>query len=535
MSFVSHEFRSIFSPPIRWAIRVLAWLAFLGASYLAWNALHGTSVAGCGVGERTGCDVVLASSWARWLGLPVAFGGLACYAALAGLSVLVGWGSDRFVRWIDTLTMLLSLVAGGASLWFVGLQLLVIGEICRFCLFVDLCGIAIGGLVLASLARSASLRRGAKATDQGIKALRSVTVPRGSVPLSVTTASRSSSGRAPAGASTGLAFGGAIALIAVLIGGQLMFPSKTYEIQSVALDQPIDLTSTASDSVTAINAAHLEDATTGRSHTTMRISTESDTSRDQGVAKEGGEEPTTDPDDPTAAAEPESGAASGESASEAEEESPSPSVPKRERIVKFLNGKLSLNIYDHPVLGNPEAPHVVVEMLSYDCPHCRDMHRIVQRGLKRYGDQLAIVVLVMPLEMSCNKLVTDPKASHDGACTIARMALGISAVNPTTFRSFHDWLMADEKKPPTKSQAVAKAYRLVDSRRLRDITGSDEIKKQIDKYVDLFATLRRYHRGEAKSFGLPIQIVGDEMMTGKVEKASDVYKTWEKNLGINPR
>ena len=95
--------------------------------------------------------------------------------------------------------------------------------------------------------------------------------------------------------------------------------------------------------------------------------------------------------------------------------------------------------------------------------------------------------------------------------------------------------MADEKKPPTKSQAVAKAYRLVDSRRLRDITGSDEIKKQIDKYVDLFATLRRYHRGDAKSFGLPIQIVGDEMMTGKVEKASDVYKTWEKNLGINPR
>ena len=37
-----------------------------------------------------------------------------------------------------------------------------------------------------------------------------------------------------------------------------------------------------------------------------------------------------------------------------------------------------------------------------------------------------------------------------------------------------------------------------------------------------------------KNFGLPIQILGDEVMSGSVEKADDVYKAWEKNLGIKP-
>src|SRR4051812_2981983 len=72
-----------FGTPVLWTLRVLAWLAFGVASYLAWHALNETAVAGCGMGSAAGCDVVLTSSWSKWLGIPVAVLGLACYAILA--------------------------------------------------------------------------------------------------------------------------------------------------------------------------------------------------------------------------------------------------------------------------------------------------------------------------------------------------------------------------------------------------------------------------------------------------------------------
>ena len=70
--------------------RVLSWLAFGIAAYLAWDSITNSSVAGCGVGTHDGCDAVLNSAWSKWLGVPVAVLGLACYATLAGLSVLLG-------------------------------------------------------------------------------------------------------------------------------------------------------------------------------------------------------------------------------------------------------------------------------------------------------------------------------------------------------------------------------------------------------------------------------------------------------------
>ena len=177
----------------------------------------------------------------------------------------------------------------------------------------------------------------------------------------------------------------------------------------------------------------------------------------------------------------------------------------------------------------------MVEMVSYDCPHCRKMHKTVQRGIRRYGNQLAILVLMIPMETKCNKLVTDPKASHLGACTIARMALGVAKTKPASFRQFHDFLMADEEKPPSQQAAVSKAYRIVDSRRLREATRGDALDKQIERYVDLFATMQKQHPQDSKkSFGLPVQILGDEVITGFVEDANDVYKAWEKNLGLKP-
>src|SRR5215470_15782264 len=112
-----------FNTPVRWTLRVLAWLAFGIASYLAWHSLTQTAVAGCTAGSDEGCDLVLTSSWSKWLGIPVAILGLACYSTLATLSVFLGVQSATASRWITTAFVMLSITAAGASIWLIGVQI----------------------------------------------------------------------------------------------------------------------------------------------------------------------------------------------------------------------------------------------------------------------------------------------------------------------------------------------------------------------------------------------------------------------------
>src|ERR1700759_5062949 len=101
-----------FSAPIRWTLVVLAWIAFSVAGYLAFHSVTGTSVAGCGMGNANGCDVVLTSSWSKWLGVPVSVLGLAVYASLASLGLMLGVRSENANRWITSVFVMLAIVAG---------------------------------------------------------------------------------------------------------------------------------------------------------------------------------------------------------------------------------------------------------------------------------------------------------------------------------------------------------------------------------------------------------------------------------------
>jgi hypothetical protein len=453
-----------------------------------------------------------------WLDFPVVYAGLACYASLAALSVMLGLTGARIGRWVDTLVVMLAIAALGASLWFIGVQLFAIGHICRYCMVVDVIGIAIGGLTIWSIVQCISLATSARAADKGLMALRTMTAPRAAAAPLLPMSAPMRAPQAQSRPAIALALGGALALVAVLIGGQLLRPSKTYARQNVALDKPIDLTATAADS-----QAKLDDFTTAHEHVAMRVPTESTVDpADAAAEAEGKSKDSKPPADPNP-----------EAAATASDPAPSETAPKRKRLLKFLNGTLTLDVYEHSVLGNPEAPHVMVEMVSYDCLHCRKMHKTVQSGLRRYGDQLAIIMLMLPMESKCNRLVTDPSASHPGACTTVRMALGVAAIKPRAFQAFHDWLMADKDKPPSQDKIVVKAFGLVDRGRFRDLTRGDELNKKIGQYVDLYAMLQGRNTS-SKTFGLPIQIMGDEVMSGGAEDPDDVFKAWEKNLGIKP-
>jgi protein-disulfide isomerase len=221
----------------------------------------------------------------------------------------------------------------------------------------------------------------------------------------------------------------------------------------------------------------------------------------------------------------------------ASEESTSPAaetVPALSREVTFLDGKIKINMYDEAVLGSPEAKYVVLELMDYTCPHCRKAYAQIEDLLDLYGDQLAVVILPVPLELECNKMVPSTDPMHRGACKFAELSLAVAKADPRKFADFHGYLLAEVEEPPTTAQAVIRAFRLTDRAKLRQASDDPAIDARLQKYIRLFTALSGQNRGKTETFGLPVQIVGDTVLSGDMTK-QEMRDAWEESLGIKPQ
>ena len=117
------------------------------AGYMAWTALGGESVKGCGVGS--GCDIVLSSEWAKFLGLPTALWGFLAYATLAGIA---------FVKRVDRhwqYAWAVSLFGVLYSAYLTTVALAVLHAACPYCLASF--GLMLATFVLVAVQRPANL------------------------------------------------------------------------------------------------------------------------------------------------------------------------------------------------------------------------------------------------------------------------------------------------------------------------------------------------------------------------------------------
>lgn len=123
---------------------ILSILGLSDAGYLTVKYYTHTPL-GCSLIK--GCDIVTRSEYAVFLGVPVALFGAMYYAAIAGLSLAyLKTKRHALMAWAMAVTP----IGFAASLWFIYLQLFVIGAICVYCI----------GSALISTALFASKYRG---------------------------------------------------------------------------------------------------------------------------------------------------------------------------------------------------------------------------------------------------------------------------------------------------------------------------------------------------------------------------------------
>jgi uncharacterized membrane protein/protein-disulfide isomerase len=473
------QFRGL--PGFRFAalIAVPAIAALAVSAYLSYVALTSSKIAGCG-GGIFDCEHVLNSKWSTFFGIPVGVLATATYVGLlAALGTVAFTQKDsRVNRGAWALINLLGFSAGLAAVWFISLQVFLLGHLCKYCLIAHGCGLLIATALLVRRPftwKFSSSVAGLAASGLAVIAIVQVNSPEPKLfkmerhDIIVTPPAHP---------------------VNAIPGDADVFGAPIEEDDSV-FDAPFDDASIGP----AKRDLHASFLGLSRffflSHPTLLTSvlvTPQETAGQQ----------TTSQTEST-------GATTSDQAQSGQEE-----VVEERRLISIRGGAVKLDVKQWPLLGKTDAKHVFVEMFDYACPHCRNTHNAIRHARETLGADLAIIVLPVPLNNNCNNTVQNRDMKFAESCELSRLAVAVWRLDAAKFCEFHEW-MFQGASAPTYASAKQHADLLIGKVALDGELAKSACGQYISKHVELY---KRVGQGNVPKLLFPGTSVDGEYSSG---------------------
>lgn len=201
------------------------------------------------------------------------------------------------------------------------------------------------------------------------------------------------------------------------------------------------------------------------------------------------------------------------------------------RVETFLKGK-SIRVAALPHLGDPNAPHVMVDYFDYACDSCRDTSEDLAAAMEKYPDQICIVLLPCPINRACNPNIPASQTNvkdHAHACELARLALACWRTDPSSFAAVHSALFA---RPVLEPAAALAAVRPLLHKPLPEAALKDP---WIDELLAAdFADYKTLTQGEGRpNFVMPkLLLGGDNVVHGVTRTREVLFGMLEKQFGL---
>jgi uncharacterized membrane protein len=97
-----------------------------------------------------------------------------------------------------------------------------------------------------------------------------------------------------------------------------------------------------------------------------------------------------------------------------------------------------------PLVGSPDALYVVTLLFDYQCPHCQQMHFMLDEVIRRYGGKLAFALCPAPLNSQCNPYVSRDVDAFKDSCELAKVGLAVWVAKREAFPAFDGWMFSLE-------------------------------------------------------------------------------------------
>ena len=184
-----------------------------------------------------------------------------------------------------------------------------------------------------------------------------------------------------------------------------------------------------------------------------------------------------------------------------------------------------------PLVGSPDALYVVTLLFDYKCPHCQQMHFMLDEAIRRYGGKLAFALCPAPLNSQCNPYVPPDADEYKDSCELARIGLAVWVAKGEALPVFDRWMFSlesgDHWHPRSLDAARAKAVELVGQAKF-DAARADP---WIDRYLQ--TSIRIY--GDTIQNGnvaIPKLVFGSRWVIPEPVDADDLIRILQASLAV---
>ena len=169
----------------------------------------------------------------------------------------------------------------------------------------------------------------------------------------------------------------------------------------------------------------------------------------------------------------------------------------------------TIDLHTVPLIGSPNARYVVDLLFDYKCPHCQQLHVMLDDVVSRYDGQVAFALCPAPLNPECNPYVTREVDEFTNSCELVKVALAVWVARRDAFFEFDRWMFSPEPghlwHPRSLEAATAKAIELVGDAKFR----AAQTDPWIDRYLQ--STIQIY--GSVGGTAVPKLVLGQHWVT----------------------
>jgi uncharacterized membrane protein len=190
-----------------------------------------------------------------------------------------------------------------------------------------------------------------------------------------------------------------------------------------------------------------------------------------------------------------------------------------------------INYHDAPIVGSPDAPYVVTLLFDYKCPHCQQIHLLLDEAIRRYNGKLAFVLCPTPLNTQCNPYIPRDVDEFKNSCELAKIGLAVWLAKREAFPAFDNWMYfyesGDMWHPRSLESTVSKAVELVGQEKFDAARENPWIKEYMQTCIRIYGQTILNGKG-----GIPRLIFGSHFIIIKPGNAEDVIAILQKSLGV---
>jgi protein-disulfide isomerase len=199
----------------------------------------------------------------------------------------------------------------------------------------------------------------------------------------------------------------------------------------------------------------------------------------------------------------------------------------------YRAGESSLNLpgldpQAMPLLGSPGARYVVTLLFDYKCPHCQQIHFVLEEAIRRYRGELAFALCPAPLSRQCNPYIPRDVDEFKDSCELAKVGLAVWVARREAFPAFDRWMFSFESgdgwQPRSLEAARAKATELVGPAKFAAARADPWIGRYMENSIRVY--------GETGSTAIPKLVFGSRWVIPQVYNADDLVSILHDSLAL---